>query len=96
MSRFVYKQVISDKKFGATYLTVLGSCQNFSRMFVMKFSYFMIPKIGLKCLVWLYIGFNSFTVFVKREGYLQWLESKTAADFKIDMESKVGEKKKEN
>ena len=63
----------------------------------MKLSYFLIPKIGLKNMVWLYIGLNAFTIFVKRESYLQWLETKTSEDFKIDMgDKKTQESEKKN
>ena len=70
MARFVSKQVISDKKFGATYLTVLGSFQNFNNMIVMNISFILIPLVGLTTLSVVYILFNGYMIFFKREAYL--------------------------
>lgn len=94
MARFVYKQIISDKKFGATYLTVLGSTQNFFRMFTMNISYALIGVIGLKSVVLSYIAINGYMIFGRRENYLQWLESKSEDDFKVGFSEKDTKKQK--
>ena len=92
MSRYVYKQIVSDKKFGATYLTVLASSQNSIRIIIMNLSYWLIPIIGLKTLVVVFVIVNGLSVFFSREKHIEFLASKTEQDFKVEFDNKEQEK----
>lgn len=87
MVRFVYKQLISDKQVGATYITVLASITNFFKIITMNISYALINRIGAVNLSLLYIVFNGCTIFFLREKYIKYLSTKTEQDFRLEITS---------
>lgn len=92
LSRVIFSQKISDKKFGATYITILGSMRNFWMISVGNVAIKMISGIGYEKTFAVFAIFNFASTVFFRNGYIEFLKSKKPEDFSVELKEK--EKKK--
>ena len=83
VARCVFVQKIADKRFGATYLTILASFMNFSMIIVDSISLKLVSFFGFAAVFYVISAFNFYTIVFVREGYLKWLGDKKPEEFEI-------------
>ena len=83
VARCVFVQKIADKRFGATYLTILASFMNFSMIIVDSISLKLVSVFGFATVFFVISAYNFYTIAFVREGYLKWLGEKKPEEFEI-------------
>ena len=81
---FIMFQKYSDKRVGATYLTVLASVRNFFNITINNLTLRGILRFGFKNTFAAITVFNAFSFLVVRNWYLDYLENLDNKDYQLE------------